>query len=223
MGNHGLTSRRVRRAVLAITAAALVAGTAAPAFAARAGSSPAAVHAAPGPAAELARLARAGVRAGTPGILVRVTDGSGGVITIARQARWTRADNVLRPGDEFRMGSNTKTMVATLVLQEVARGKLRLTDPVSKWLPGLIPGGHAITLKMLLNHTSGLVNYIDNPHVLRAFTGQSTRRWTGRGLLAAGVAFPPLFPPAPSTPTATPTTSRSAWCWNGSPERAWPT
>src|SRR5262249_18390354 len=43
------------------------------------------------------------------------------VVTITRQARWTRADGVLRADSEFRMGSNTKTMIATLVLQLVGR------------------------------------------------------------------------------------------------------
>jgi D-alanyl-D-alanine carboxypeptidase len=192
MGKQVLRSRRAGGVVVALTAAAIVAGAAAPAVA---GSVGVRAGAAARPAAELARLARVAVRAGAPGIVVRASDGRGRVITIARQARWTRADGILRPGDEFRMGSNTKTMIATIVLQEVARGKLKLTDPVSKWLPGLIPDGHAITLRMLLNHTSGLFNYIDNPAVLRAFTGQSRRRWTPQELLAAGVKYPPLFRP----------------------------
>lgn len=193
MGKQRLRSGRTRGAVVALTAAAaIMAGAAAPAVA---GSVPGRAAAAAHPAAELARLARIAVRAGAPGILVRIGDGRGRVITISGQARWTRADGILSPDDEFRMGSNTKTMIATIVLQEVARGKLRLTDLVSRWLPGLIPNGHAITIRMLLNHTSGLFNYIDNPAVLRAFTGQSRRRWTPRELLAAGVKYPPLFHP----------------------------
>jgi D-alanyl-D-alanine carboxypeptidase len=193
MGKQGLRSGRARGAVVALTAAAgIMAGVAAPAVA---GPAPGRARAVPRPAAELARLARVAVRAGAPRILVRVGDGGGRVLTIARQARWARADGIFRPDDEFRMGSNTKTMIATIVLQEVARGKLRLTDPVSRWLPGLIPDGHAITVRMLLNHASGLFSYIDNPAVLRAFTGQSRRRWTPRELLAAGVRYPPLFRP----------------------------
>jgi D-alanyl-D-alanine carboxypeptidase len=145
--------------------------------------------------ARLTTLAQQDVDAGAPGVIVRVDDGHGPAIEIARQAPWSRADHVLAANDEFRMGSNTKTMVATVVLQLVAEHRLRLTDPVSKWLPGLIPHGSAITLQMLLNHTSGLFNYTNDPDVLKAFTGQDTSVWTPRQLIAAAVRHAPLFAP----------------------------
>lgn len=84
----------------------------------------------------------------------------------------------LSANDQFRMGSNTKTMVATLVLQLVAEHKLSLTDSVAEWLPGVVPGGSAITIRMLLNHTSGLFNYVNDPAILKAFIGQDPRIWT---------------------------------------------
>ena len=117
------------------------------------------------------------------------------VITIVRQAAFTKADGTLSAADEFRMGSNTKTMVSVLILQLVAEHRLTLSDPVSKWLPGLIPDGHAITIRMLLNHTSGLFNDIDDPGVLLAFTGQDPRQWTPGQVLAAAVRAPSLFAP----------------------------
>ncbi|WP_328847082.1 serine hydrolase domain-containing protein [Streptomyces sp. NBC_00258] len=143
----------------------------------------------------LAELAQQDVDAGAPGIVVRVDKGDGHVIEIARQAPWTRADHTLAASDAFRMGSNTKTMVATVVLQLVAEHRIQLTDPVEKWLPGLVPNGSAITLRMLLNHTSGLFNYTQDPDVLKAFTGQDSRAWTPRELIAAGVRHDPLFAP----------------------------
>ena len=145
--------------------------------------------------ARLATLAQQAVDAGAPGVIVRVADGDGRVIEITRQASWTRADHALAAGDAFRMGSNTKTMVATVVLQLVAEHRLQLTDPVEKWLPGVVPGGAAITLRMLLDHTSGLFNTIDDPDVLKAFTGQDTRQWTPGELIAAAVRHDPLFAP----------------------------
>lgn len=145
--------------------------------------------------AQLAQLAQQDVDAGAPGVVVRVDDGHRPVIEFARQATWTRADHVLAAGDAFRMGSNTKTMVATVVLQLVAEQRLQLTDPVEKWLPGLIPNGAAITLQMLLDHTSGLFNYANDPEVLQAFTGQDTRQWTPGELVAAAVRHDPLFAP----------------------------
>ncbi|WP_406179412.1 serine hydrolase domain-containing protein [Streptomyces sp. NBC_01006] len=144
---------------------------------------------------ELAGLAQRAVDAGAPGIVVRVDDGTGPAVEVARQAAWSRADRVLAPGDRFRMGSNTKTMVATVILQLVAEHRMQLTDPVEKWLPGAVPNGRAITLRMLLNHTSGLFNHINDPDVLKAFTGQDTRQWTPAELLAAAVRHDPIFPP----------------------------
>lgn len=149
----------------------------------------------PAPTTSLATLAQQVVDAGAPGVIVRVDDGRGKVVEIARQAPWTRADHTLAAGDRFRMGSNTKTMVATVILQLVAEHRVRLTDPVEKWLPGLIPNGNAITLRMLLNHTSGLFNYTFDPEVLRAFTGQDTRAWTPRQLIGAAVRHDPMFAP----------------------------
>jgi D-alanyl-D-alanine carboxypeptidase len=86
-------------------------------------------------------------------------------------------------------------MVATVILQLVAEHRIALNDPIECWLPGQIPGGAAITVRMLLNHTSGLFNYVNDPAVLAAFTGQDTRRWTPEELIAAAVQYPPLFAP----------------------------
>jgi D-alanyl-D-alanine carboxypeptidase len=58
-------------------------------------------------------------------------------------------------GDHFPIDSVTKTMTAALVLQLVQRGKLGLNQPVSKYVGG-VPLGRLITIRMLLDHTSGL-------------------------------------------------------------------
>ncbi|MBT1184008.1 serine hydrolase [Streptomyces sp. CJ_13] len=84
---------------------------------------------------ELTRVAQQAVDAGTPGVIVRVDDGTGPAVGLARQTSWSRTDRALTPGDRFRMGSNTKTMVATVILQLVAEHRI-LTDPVERWLPG---------------------------------------------------------------------------------------
>ena len=144
---------------------------------------------------QLRQLAKDLVDAGAPSVIVRVDDGHDRPVEIAEQASWTRKDQRIAADDEFRMGSNTKTMMATLVLQLVARGKLALTDPVEKWLPELVPNGQAITLRMLLNHTSGLSDYTDDNAMLPSIIGRDPHRWTSQELLAIGVRQPPLFPP----------------------------
>ncbi|GGS66763.1 serine hydrolase [Nonomuraea spiralis] len=145
--------------------------------------------------ARLRQLAREVVAAGAPGVLVRVDDGRGRPVEIAEQAAWTRRDHVLKAGDEFRMGSSTKTMMAVLVLGLAAEGRLALTDPVDKWLPGKVPGGASITLRMLLNHTSGLYDYTGDPAIRPSMLGTDRRRWTPEKLLAVGVKHKPLFAP----------------------------
>ncbi|MFI5911743.1 serine hydrolase domain-containing protein [Dactylosporangium sp. NPDC051541] len=150
----------------------------------------------------LARLVDADIAAGAPGVVVRIDDGRHRPVTIARQAAWTRADHRLAAGDQFRMGSNTKTMVATVALQLVAEGRLRLSDPVERYLPGLVANGRAITVRMLLNHTSGLPDLFAeldkgwfDLEVLHAITGQVQRDWTPQQLLARAATHPVNFPP----------------------------
>jgi D-alanyl-D-alanine carboxypeptidase len=65
------------------------------------------------------------------------------------------------PADCFRAGSIVKTLVAITVLQLAGENRLRLGDPVQRWLPGLVPNGDTITIRQLLNHTSGLYNFTE--------------------------------------------------------------
>jgi D-alanyl-D-alanine carboxypeptidase len=65
----------------------------------------------------------------------------------------------------IRVGSNTKTFTAVVVLQLVGEGLIGLDEPVETYLPGLLRGdgidGNNITVRQLLQHTSGLPNYTD--------------------------------------------------------------
>jgi hypothetical protein len=64
--------------------------------------------------------------------------------------------------DRFRIGSVTKTFVATVVLQLVGEGKLSLDDRVDDVLPGKVRGGAGITVRQLLQQTSGLYDYLSD-------------------------------------------------------------
>ena len=96
------------------------------------------------------------------------------MIEVARQAGWSVPDHRLRVSDRFQMGSNTKTLTAVLVLQLVGEHRLSLEDPIEKWLPGLVPQGRKITVRMLLQHTSGLADFAQEPKVLGLLTGTDT-------------------------------------------------
>ncbi|GAA3037422.1 serine hydrolase domain-containing protein [Kitasatospora albolonga] len=104
----------------------------------------------------------------------------------------------------FRIGSVTKTFVATVVLQLAGEGRLRLDDPVERHLPGVVPNGGAITVRQLLNHTSGLFNFTEDDRFLVndeaelqdfAYGGWRYRDYQARQLVAVGVEHPPYFAP----------------------------
>ncbi|GIF26705.1 CubicO group peptidase (beta-lactamase class C family) [Actinoplanes tereljensis] len=181
-----------RRAVVALFASIAVALGLTGAAAVRpseATSTPAAVD--PASSSALQKAADAVVEAGAVGQLSRVDDG----LRIVRAASG-RADRVtgrfLRADDRFEIGSNTKTMIATIALQLVAEGRLRLDDPVGEVLPGT--GGKAITLRMLLQHTSGLYSYTD-PAFMTGVIAHPGARYRPEQLVAAALRHPLTFAP----------------------------
>ncbi|RKT52032.1 serine hydrolase domain-containing protein [Saccharothrix australiensis] len=97
------------------------------------------------------------VAAGGAGVVVRVHDGKGDWVGSAGRAELHRSAEPV-PTGRFRAGSITKTFVATVVMQLVDERKVSLDDPVARHLPrfGVDP---RITVRMLLQHTSGLFNY----------------------------------------------------------------
>jgi D-alanyl-D-alanine carboxypeptidase len=101
----------------------------------------------------------------------------------------------MRASDRFRIGSITKTFVATVVLQLVGEGKLSLADTVERWVPGLVPNGGAITVRQLLNHTSGLFSYDEDREFLAAADRDPLRKWSPRELVAIATAHEPHFAP----------------------------
>ena len=68
-----------------------------------------------------------------------------------------RTDEPMRPGLQHRIGSITKTFVATTLLQLVGEGRISLDAPVGTYLPDFAVDG--VTVRMLLNHTSGIGSY----------------------------------------------------------------
>ncbi len=78
--------------------------------------------------------------------------------------------------DYFRIGSNTKTMTSTVILQLVQEGKLALDDPIGKYRPD-VPNGQNITIQQLAEMRSGLYSYTFDP----ASTRRSTRTRRRRG------------------------------------------
>ena len=100
------------------------------------------------------------VDAGYPGALAAKTDKDGNAVG-ATAGKGNLATGEAPPLDgEVRIGSNTKTFVAVLVMKMVEEGKVKLDEPIETYLPGIVKGqgvdGKKITVRQLLQHTSGL-------------------------------------------------------------------
>ena len=92
----------------------------------------------------------------------------------------------------MRIGSTTKSFVATAILMLADRGKVSLDDTIEKYIQDA-PNGDKITLRQLAAMRSGLFNYAEetNPKMAE----EPFRQWTPRELIEVSFAHPPLFPP----------------------------
>ncbi|MFE9043497.1 serine hydrolase domain-containing protein [Streptomyces sp. NPDC007818] len=147
-------------------------------------------------------------RAGMPGVFAEVRDGEQvwrGACGVADVATGRPVTADMR----HRVGSITKTFTAAAVLQQVEAGRIGLDTPIARYLPGLVPGerGRTITVRMLVNHTSGLAEYLPYAYPsLKAFPALAeTRpeslddhrftRFEPAELIARGVAAPAVGTP----------------------------
>lgn len=81
----------------------------------------------------------------------------------------------------FRIGSATKTFTATVVLQLVGEGRMSLEDTVERWLPGVVRGngndGRQVTVRQLLQHTSGIPDVLPEIAALNSAAGYRAERF----------------------------------------------
>ncbi|MFG3494147.1 serine hydrolase domain-containing protein [Streptomyces sp. NPDC047928] len=140
---------------------------------------------------------------GVPGMLAQAQDRhgtwNGGAGVADRETGRQRA-----PHDRYRIGSITKTFIATVVLQLEAERRLDLDDTVERWLPGVVTGnghdGRRVTLRQLLNHTSGVFDVTSDPGFAARVFGPDFLRhrydtWTPRQLVSIAMKHPPAFAP----------------------------
>ncbi|MDI2127069.1 serine hydrolase domain-containing protein [Yinghuangia seranimata] len=146
----------------------------------------------------------AAVQAGVPGVTAEARDADG---------VWKAASGVgdLRTGaprgtdDRFRVGNLTDTFVATVLLQMEAERRLSLDDTVERRLPGVVRGsgndGRAVTVRQLLNHTSGLFDYLADPGYAETYVtgdGFLEHRYdtlTPEARVQVALSHAPLFAP----------------------------
>ncbi|MEU8899930.1 serine hydrolase domain-containing protein [Nocardia sp. NPDC048505] len=146
--------------------------------------------------------------AGLPGVFAEVRD---------RDRTWCGAAGFAdlgtgRPATpelRHRVGSVTKTCTAAAVLRQVECGAIDLDAPIAHYLPASVPGdrGAAITVRMLINHTSGLADYLPRAYPSLAALPDAANttpkslednrftRFDRAELIALGVSAPPVGPP----------------------------
>jgi len=126
-----------------------------------------------------------------PGAIIYVDDPGQGswTSTLGTSDLVTKAP--MNVNSYMRIGSITKTFTATIILQLVDEGKLRLEDPVAKYLPQ-VPNGANITIRELLNMTSGLFNYSNDQGFQQA---DPSRVWDPKELVAIAFRHRPYFAP----------------------------
>ncbi|UIX34583.1 serine hydrolase domain-containing protein [Streptomyces sp. GQFP] len=147
------------------------------------------------------------VKSGVTGVVVEVADGQG-VWKATAGVGNLKTKQPRNADDRYRAGSITKTFIATVLLQLEAEGRLSLDDTVDKWLPGVVHGnghdGRKITVRQLLNHTSGIFDYTDDLafqlaiFLPQTFAENRYRTWTPAELMTIAMSHKPSFAPGTS-------------------------
>ncbi|AJC60915.1 serine hydrolase domain-containing protein [Streptomyces sp. 769] len=102
------------------------------------------------------------------------------------------------PQMQHRIGSITKTFTAVAVLREVSKGRIDLDAPIDRYLPDLITGerGRAVTVRMLLNHTSGIADYSASIFAtMDSLEGNRFHQFAPEELARLGIEAPPFGKP----------------------------
>jgi D-alanyl-D-alanine carboxypeptidase len=132
-----------------------------------------------------------------PGALIYVDDPGQGCWTTALGIGNLASREPMQVNNSMRIGSITKTFTATVILQLVDQHKLGLDDPVSTYQPQ-VPNGKNMTIRQLLNMSSGLFNYSEDEGFAQASLADPYKVWDPQELLAIAFKHPPYFAPGSS-------------------------
>jgi D-alanyl-D-alanine carboxypeptidase len=124
-------------------------------------------------------------------------DGRSGSVAVGLANLETKTP--MKPRDRMLAGSIGKTFFSAVALQLVAEGKLELDSPISKWLGNepwfdRLPNHGEITLRMLMNHTSGVPEHVLDPSFIAAVGDKPDKKWLPQELVAFVFGKAPRFP-----------------------------
>ncbi|WP_406835408.1 serine hydrolase domain-containing protein [Streptomyces sp. AHU1] len=179
-----------KRLAMTLVAAALLTAETAPAVAGPAGSA----H-----AGRLRQDTEAIHALGVSGVQARAIASDGRQAVATSGTADLRTGRPVSPDGYFRMASTSKTLVAVVVLQLEAEGRLSLDDTVDHWLPGVVRGngndGSRITVRQLLQHTSGIHDDLPGYTTPEEYYQQRHDVYGADQLIARAMAHAPDFPP----------------------------
>ena len=130
-----------------------------------------------------------------PGIVALVVDQKRGIDWLYTSG-YSDIPNKLPMDDSytFRIGSCTKTMTVTVLLQLVDEGKIALEDKLSKYFPAY-PKSDSITIAMLCDMTSGIADFVSNPQFFPMLDNNPAKVWPPQELAELGVSQNFTFSP----------------------------
>jgi D-alanyl-D-alanine carboxypeptidase len=138
-------------------------------------------------------IPKAMLGAGIPGAIVGLWTPRGSYVrTFGVSNRQTGAG--MGTDLHMRIGSETKTFTASAILQLVDQGKIRLSDPISKYIPA-VPDGDVITIHDLGRMQSGLYPYTASDKFAKDYSSKPERSFTPEQLLRYSFSQPLLFAP----------------------------
>lgn len=120
-------------------------------------------------------------------------------VLIPGKGLWQGASGVshagvnIRPSMYFGIGSNTKTFFSALTLKLSEMNLLRLDDSLHRWIPQFQYVDSNITIRQLMNHTSGIFSVSEKPGYADSILADPGRLWMPEEVLAAFLS-PPYFP-----------------------------
>ena len=119
---------------------------------------------------------------GVPGAVLLVNDGDRSV-TLTSGLMDLEAQTAMQPDARFRIASLTKPYVAAVVFQLAEEDKLSIDDTVEHWLPGTIANGDQITVRQLLDHSSGVADYFGDTVLAPYLEGDFAHVWSPQELI----------------------------------------
>lgn len=132
-----------------------------------------------------------------------VTPGAMVLVDIPGKGTWVETFGTAEYGNTIKpdptghthIGSITKTLTAQSILLLVDDGKLKLDEPIETYLPGLVPNGGNITVRQILDMTSGLYNGTEDLGFNETLDAKPDKIWSPEEFIKLSLAHEPYFPP----------------------------